>query len=448
MSLKRGIFYTFLTQVPTLSLYFVSNIFLTRVLGDEGRGAYALIMNESALLSMALGLNLVLGINYHVSREKGNPARMVRVATTALLFNLIMAPLFLALTFGIPALNKIFLPPGTTEWQHFLFLFLFATVIIAQVNRWIAAIMLGLRKFAILNRMSILSAATAAIGYVALYMARDRIPSDHLLPAVLFVAAVSAGISLVLWIVIYMRTVGLPPVPTLDWALLRPVLSLSMVGYLTNLVNLINYRFDVWVVGSYAGTAALGLYAAAVGVSQLLFYIPEPFSKIMQPYLYRGLDAGLLERFKFVSRLNFTAVTLLSLLLGLLAPRLIPLLYGEAFAGAVLPLLLLLPGILFVCMYKLFSPIVIEGGFIRFNLYATSISACVTIVLDLLLIPRFGIAGAAVASTLAYLTLFTVQALTIRYRMKIPLADMFLMNRGDLSRIIAMARGRLPAQNI
>src|SRR5690606_24855979 len=101
--------------------------------------------------------------------------------------------------------------PGTSEWHNFLFLFLFVTVIIAQINGWIAAIMLGLRKFAILNRMSILSATTGAIGYVTLYMQRDHIPADHLLPAVLLVAAISSGISLAMWIVIYMRTVGLPP---------------------------------------------------------------------------------------------------------------------------------------------------------------------------------------------------------------------------------------------
>lgn len=441
MSLKRGIFYTFLTQAPTLLLYFVSNICLTRLLGDEGRGAYALFMSQSALLAMALGLNLVLGINYFVSQQQGDPSRMVRVATSNLLFNLIALPLFLAMTFGIPALNRIFFPPGTAHWGYVLFLFV--TVMIAQVNGYVGAFMLALKKFAILNRMSILSAGIGAVGYLLLFAFRAGIPPEQVLPAVLGVAVASSIIALICWVWIYIRIVGLPPTPTWNWEVLKPVLSLSMLGYLSNLVNLINYRFDIWVVGSYAGTAQLGLYAAAVGLGQMLFYIPEPFSRVVQPYLYRGLDAGFLERFKFISRLNFTSVVLISIVLGLTGHWLIPLLYGNVFSEAVTPLILLLPGIVFVCMFKLFAPLVIEGGFIRFNLYATSLSAVATIVLDLLLIPRYGIVGAAVASTAAYLILFAVQCSVVRFRMGIRVGDMFLIRRADLAKVKALAMGRL-----
>lgn len=437
MSLKRGIFYTFLTQVPTLLLYFVSSTFLTRVLGDEGRGAFALLTNQSALISMLLGLNLTFGINYFVSQEKGNPARMVRVASSCLVFNLILVPLLLGLIFWSSGLNKIFLPPGTTHWGYFLFLFF--TIIIAQLIGWIAAIMLALKKFTILNRISILNAAMAAIGYSTLYLVRDRIAPEYILPMVLAVSLISALISLTIWLAVYVRVVGLPPVPIWNWSVLRPVLAFSMVGYLSNLVNLVNYRFDIWVVGSYAGTAQLGLYVAAAGIGQLLFYIPDPFSRVVQPYLYRGLNAELLERFKFISRLNFTSVALLAIVLGIAAPWFIPLLYGQVFQGAVAPLLWLLPGIVFVCMFKLFAPLVIEGGFIRFNLYATAIAAVFTIVLDLLLIPRMGIIGAALATTLSYLILFIVQCWVIRFRMHIPVTDMFFMHKADLSKIIGAA---------
>lgn len=442
MSLKRGIFYTFLTQVPTLLLYFVSNICLTRILGDEGRGAYALFMNQTALLTMALGLNLAFGINYFVSREQGNPARMVRVASTSLLFNLAALPLFLAMSFGIPALNRIFFPPGTGHWGYFLFLF--ATVMAAQVSGYIGAIVLAFRKFAILNRMSIFSAGLAAVGYGVLFALRANVPAQYALPAVLGIALACSVVTLVFWLWIYIRLVGLPPVPTWEWQVLKPVLSLSMVGYLSNMINLINYRFDIWVVGSYAGTAQLGLYAAAAGVVQMLFYIPEPFSKVVQPYLYSGLNPNLLERFKFISRLSFTSVTAISLLLALSAPWLIPLIYGSAFTEAVTPLILLLPGIIFVCAFKLFAPLVIEGGHIRFNLYATSVSAAITILLDLLLIPPYGIIGAAVASTLAYAALFAVQSFVIRFKMQVPMADMFLVQRNDLARMLALVKGRVP----
>ncbi|MBK8580924.1 MAG: oligosaccharide flippase family protein [Flavobacteriales bacterium] len=73
MSLNRGIFYTFLTQAPNLLLFFVASTLMTRVLGDEGRGAYALLQNQTVLFSMLLGFNLGFGITYFTSRTKAIP---------------------------------------------------------------------------------------------------------------------------------------------------------------------------------------------------------------------------------------------------------------------------------------------------------------------------------------------------------------------------------------
>ena len=68
MSLKRGILYTFLAQAPALLLYFVSSTLITRMLGDAGRGEYAVIQNHAALLTMLLA-GMVLS---NLVEEKGN----------------------------------------------------------------------------------------------------------------------------------------------------------------------------------------------------------------------------------------------------------------------------------------------------------------------------------------------------------------------------------------
>ncbi|HRD53232.1 MAG TPA: efflux RND transporter permease subunit, partial [Flavobacteriales bacterium] len=68
MSLKRGLIYTFLAQAPTLLLFFVTSTLMTRMLGDEGRGEYALITNQVALLTLLLSLNINYGISYFGSR--------------------------------------------------------------------------------------------------------------------------------------------------------------------------------------------------------------------------------------------------------------------------------------------------------------------------------------------------------------------------------------------
>ncbi|HNK69653.1 MAG TPA: polysaccharide biosynthesis C-terminal domain-containing protein, partial [Flavobacteriales bacterium] len=212
---------------------------------------------------------------------------------------------------------------------------------------------------------------------------------------------------------------------------MRPFLAFSLMGYLTNMINLVNYRLDIWIVDQFSGTANLGLYAAAVGVGQLFFNIPEPLSRVVQPYLYSSNDDGMMERFRVIARLNFTAVTVLCIFTAIIAPWLLPLMYGPDFSGSVTALRLLLPGIAFCGAYKLLAVVLIQRGLLRFNLYGSVIAALTTVVLDLVLIPAMGITGASIASSIAYLAILGVTCLVLRYRLNMPVAELFLLRPSD-----------------
>lgn len=438
VSLKRGIFYTFLTQAPTLLLYFLASTLMTRILGDQGRGAYALLQNQVVLMAMLLWFNTGFGITYFTSKAGADPSKVVRIAAGVLIVNMIATPFLLAVIFWNNGLRKIFLPEEAFHWGYMLYVGL--SVLLGQLAAAVGAVMLGMKKFRTLNRMSILNALLSAVGFSLLYLLRDRIHQEHVLSLVLGVTLACIIIQTMLWCIIYIREVGILPVPTWKWSVLKPFFAFALVGYSTNLINMINYRFDIWVVGSSAGTAQLGLYAVAVGLGQLFFYIPEPFSRVVQPFLYDKMGEEMLAKFKFIVRINFTSVLILSLGLGILAPWIVPLLFGQTFSGSVIALQWLLPGIVFVSGAKLTGLLIVEGGYVRFNLYSSIIAAVLTIVLDLLLIPRMGIVGASIASSISYLSLLVVPCLVIRYKMGIPVWDMFIVRFSDL----ALLMGNLP----
>ena len=442
MSLKRGIFYTFLTQAPTLLLLFISSTVMTRLLGEEGRGAYALLYNQMVLITAVLGLSLGFAITYFVSKDQGDPRQMVRVSASLLIMNLVLVPLLLAVIFYTPALHRVFLPYQASNWGYQAYLFI--AVILSQVNGFIGSLMLALKKFAIVNRMSIVSACLTALGFTALYFWKDVPSSFSMLSLTLALSVAILGVISILWIGTYVRIVGILPVPIWDWMVLKPVVSFVLVAHLSNIVNMINYRFDVWVVSSYAGTAQLGLYAVAVGMAQFLFYIPEPFSRVLQPHLYGEMSNELMAKFKFVVRLNFTTVALLSLILALAAPWFVPLLFGRGFAASVPALWWLLPGIIFASAAKLLAPLIVQAGLIRFNLYATAVAAGFTVILDLLLIPQWGIVGASVASSISYLSLLIFCCGVIVFKMNITVGDMFVLKVSDMLRLRDLVKSRLP----
>lgn len=433
MSLKRSILYTSLAQVPTLLLYFAASMLMTRLLGDEGRGAYALITNQSALLSLLLSLNIGYGISYFAS--KSDSARtVVGTATTLLLVNLLLAPLLLALLRAVPAASQVLMPARAEHWLYWGFVY--TSIMLSLLNTAALSMLLSQKRFRELNLSSIIGASVSAIGFAALFLFRDRIEPDRMLPAVLIVTISGQAVITGLSCLLYAMHIGLRPAPIWDWPAMRPILAFSMVGYLSTLVNMVNYRFDTWVVNHYHGTASLGLYAVGVGLAQLLFHVPEPFARVVQPYLFGGRDAAMLERFKAVARINFTVVLVLAALLALLAPWVVTLLFGEVFAGSVLPLRLLLPGIVLNCAFKLLAQLVVQGGLQRFNLIAAMLGAACTIALDFALIPRMGIAGAAIASSIAYAAVLAVVLHAIRNRMGIAVRDLFLVRASDIRALI------------
>ncbi|MDQ3100620.1 MAG: polysaccharide biosynthesis C-terminal domain-containing protein [Bacteroidota bacterium] len=433
MSLKKGIFYTLLTQAPTLLLFFISSTLMTRLLGDVGRGAYALLNNQVALLSMLLWLNLGLGITYFTSKNNAPTRTIVGTAVTMVLINVLVTPLILLAFYSVNELQTLFMPVNATYGGYYIYVY--ASIVLGTINSSVASILLGIKKFKVLNLMSILNATLSAISFLVLYLVKGDLGSTDMLPLVLGVTLIVQLMVSLVWMFLFALFVRMPPIPIVQWSLLKPLITFSLIGHISNLINLINYRFDVWVVDTYHGTASLGLYAVAVGVGQLLFYIPEPFSRVVQPYLYGQQKDEMLGRFKAVARVNFTVVLALAIMLAITARWLIPFLFGEVFSGSVAALQLLLPGVVFSASFKLLAQLVVQGNGQQFNLYATMAGAVVTLILDFALIPEWGIEGAAIASTLSYFTILLVVIGVIRFKLDISVHDLFFIHRSDLRKL-------------
>jgi O-antigen/teichoic acid export membrane protein len=95
-----------------------------------------------------------------------------------------------------------------------------------------------------------------------------------------------------------------------------------------------------------------------------------------------------------------------SLALAAVAPVLIPAVFGDAFEDSVEALWLLLPGTVALAGSKVLTSYIFSQGRPLVNTGITAVSLVVTIVADLALIPRYGVNGAATASSIAYFAHF------------------------------------------
>ncbi len=186
--------------------------------------------------------------------------------------------------------------------------------------------------------------------------------------------------------------------PRLSWPILRPMFSLGLRAHAGNIVQTFNYRLDALLVQGYIGQAAVGLYQTGVTLAEIVWYLPNAVSVALLPEIAATANRDATPR---VVRHTLMLTVLSSLGLVLVAwPTLM--LVRPAYSGAFVPMCILLIGVIALSVHKVISGDMLGQGLPKYPTYTSAVALIITVVGDIVLIPRWGIIGAATASALAY----------------------------------------------
>jgi O-antigen/teichoic acid export membrane protein len=187
-----------------------------------------------------------------------------------------------------------------------------------------------------------------------------------------------------------------------SWAVARRTLSFGLRSHPGRILLLGNYRLDQWILGAVAGARELGLYSVAVAWSSSLFYLPTSLTLVQRPDLVRGSRDYAARRASLIFRSATIVTAVLAIGMVVAAPFLCVTLMGSDFRGAIPQLRVLTLGVFGVVALKLLGNAITAQR--RPGLASIAISAgfICTVILDVLLIPRYEGLGAAVASAIAY----------------------------------------------
>jgi O-antigen/teichoic acid export membrane protein len=225
--------------------------------------------------------------------------------------------------------------------------------------------------------------------------------------------------------------------------LLRPALQYGVKSYTANLLTFFNYRLDSFLVNAFSGVGAVGLYSTSVSTAEILYYLPNAVSGALFPKV-AGMDpetaSALTAR---LARIVLAVLLPAAALFGWAGTWLIPGIFGKPFQSAVQAFLLLLPGIVGIALSKILSADLSGRGKPQYASYTALITLGVTISLDLLLIPRWGINGAAVASSVAYLSSAALSALWFCSTTGTRLRQLLIPTVADVELVIRQARIQL-----
>jgi O-antigen/teichoic acid export membrane protein len=209
---------------------------------------------------------------------------------------------------------------------------------------------------------------------------------------------VTAGIAARLMRRGYRRGWGKP-----DARLARTICLYGIRGQVGGMLSLVNLRLDVAILGALVGPGVLGVYAVASKYAELLRLPGLAITYVLYPRLTARSRKEAARAVAELLRRAFVLTAVAAVPLAAAAP-LLPLVYGRAFAGAVLPACILVGGLIGEGVAGLVSAYLYGVGRPGVNSLALGVSVVVTIALDVLLIPHFHAVGAAVASAAAYLT--------------------------------------------
>lgn len=190
-----------------------------------------------------------------------------------------------------------------------------------------------------------------------------------------------------------------------SWAktILKDCTPLIFAGLMIMLYN----RIDQIMLGNMLGEKAVGLYSAAVRLAEFWYVFPGLILQSLFSTIVTSKEKGA-EIYARVMQKVFDAMALFSALfvvpLFISSSWLIELIYGKAYEGAG-PLLAVyvLSGI-FVMIGHAREYWIATENLMRFSLYSSIVGAVINILLNLILIPRFGPIGAAYATLFALIT--------------------------------------------
>lgn len=357
-------------------------ILTARMLGPEGRGVYALPMVQAGLIAAAFsGLSGATSF-YLLNGSSGRAS--VRVALVA------ACPFVIVGSAAIVLLAVI----GHALWAAGPAIASLPATAIINVAGGYA---LGVKR---VRAVTTIAVVTTSINLLAVII------------AFIFVAR-SAWVVIVAWIVSAYIVAGISGLAVFIHSRRYPNGRVPRTGeYLKfalkvggdNLVTLLNYRGDLYIVAIMSSASALGIYTLAISAAETLLIATQSAALAVSPHigaLDRPAAAVLTAR---CVRNNMLVAVALCGIIFIAAPMLVAALYGARFLPLIPALRVLLVG---VVALSLGSPVAsyftLKLGRPEIQLGLSGLSAVICITLAVLIVPMFGIVGAAVASTVAYL---------------------------------------------
>jgi len=367
---------------------FVNSIIITRALGVEGRGQYSLTMTIVTVSSLILGDGLYRANTYLSSRNANNTKHLFGNLT---IYNIIIA-IFL-LIFGLSGYSLIcFIVPGLS---HSLVIIAFIVVPFLIAERSMIAIFLGKQDY---NRYNFFLAFPFILYLCAnllLLLLTNVTPFKVMLN---YTLAIGFAFGLIFYIFIRQEKSIQP-----NAHIAKQAWNAGSKALVSHVSLFLLFRIDIILINLFLGVGSAGLYSIAVLLAELLQKLANTAGNVIFPKVTGENNAK--KRALTIKVMSFvlSISVLFSVFIVFLGKDIIILLFKKDFAASANALYWLLPGAVIMSGAKILNFALWGRGFPRVTVIAPLVALIINIILNVLLIPRLQIVGAAIATSCSYI---------------------------------------------
>lgn len=390
--MQKGFLHIFGANTLAKLFFMLSSILLVRVLDVEVYGFWSYAFNIFTLLTLLQGAGTSIGILQFCSKEQeDNKARKLfsygnQLSLWANLVIFCLSLIFLFLyDFKIPNTNKIVAILASS---------LFFLGLSENYKNYFRATLRN-REF------------SYSVLFFAIYRSTSLLVLGYFFS---LTGLIISQVSTYLLDYLYCRLLDKEKtgkLPKLASTVKNDFMKFSLISLGNNLISRLLYLIDTFLVGQILASSLLvAHYKTATLLPSHLIFIPQSVILFAYPYIRKNAQDKKYVKDKYLAIVGRLALVnfLITAFLFILAPLVVELLFSTKYLESIPALRILLIGFFFAGTFRIPA-----GNFIaaihkiKVNVVITSISGILNILLDYIFIIKYGIIGAAYATSLVFI---------------------------------------------
>lgn len=406
-------------------LHAASNVLMlllaTNYLGSEQWGLSGIILLDVSLILLfadMVGNSLV----YYASKR--NAKTLFLWSLLWLVSTILFSGLLFLLLKRIPEFSQYLLPDGFETA-------ILAMVFLSGLQGIQLNLLLGKEKIKIFNALFLLQFVLLLLAFSVMIFILDERSAWGFVFAQMFSYAVANLFALVALLNQKLFRSVLPR------ATLRELLGFGTITQVSSVVHLLNKRLGYYFISKILGLGAVGVYSSGVQLAEGLRLIGQSIALVQMSAISNRDDKEFAKQLTLqLLKLSFVLTLGGVLILNIIPASWYGMIFGRDFQEIKTIVLCLSPGVLALAANAVFSHFFSGSGIPTYNLKASFTGFVISVLALLFLIPYFGMNGAAISASLAYIAAIIYQWFVFRKLTNSSLQDLLISSK-DIRTILA-----------